>query len=59
MARSNDKMRGRVAALRWVLAHLDYPTKGIDVVGVPGPLVVGPPAQVYELSEREPHPIIH
>jgi len=52
-------MRGRVAALRWVLAHLDYPTKGIDVVGVPGPLVVGPPAQVYELSEREPHPIIH
>jgi hypothetical protein len=42
-----------MAAMRWVLAGLDYPTKDLDVVGVPDPLIVGPPAQVYEQSERD------
>ena len=59
VVRSNDKKRGRIAALRWVLALLDYPTKDIDVVGVPDPLIVGPPAQVYEQSERESHTSTH
>jgi hypothetical protein len=44
--------RGRIAALSWVLSTLDCPTKDIDVVGTPDPLIVGPPAQVYEASER-------
>jgi hypothetical protein len=35
-----------------VLSTLDYPTKDPDVVGTPDPLIVGPPAEVYETSER-------
>jgi polyphosphate kinase len=52
VVKSNDKKRGRIAALRWVLSTLDYPTKDLDVVGTPDPLIAGPPAQVYEQSER-------
>lgn len=52
VVRSNDKRRARIAALRWVLSTLDYPTKDLDVVGTPDPLIVGPPHQVYEQSER-------
>lgn len=52
VVRSNDKKRCRIAALRWVLSTLDYPTKDSDVVGTPDPLIVGPPARVYEQSER-------
>jgi polyphosphate kinase len=47
VVRSNDKKRGRTAAIRWVLHNLDYPGKDHDVVGVPDPLIVGPPADVY------------
>jgi polyphosphate kinase 2 len=57
--RSNDKKRGRIAAMRWVLAHLDYPTKDFEVVGIPDPLIVGPPAHVYEQSERDTYPATH
>jgi polyphosphate kinase 2 len=53
VVKSNDKKRCRLAAMRWVLSGLDYPTKDLDVVGVPDPLIVGPPAQVYEQSERD------
>jgi hypothetical protein len=35
-----------------VLSQLDYPTKDEAAVGVPDPLLVGPPAQVYEASEQ-------
>ena len=52
VVKSNDKKRGRIAALRWVLSSLDYPTKDLDAVGTPDPLIIGPPAQVYEQSER-------
>ncbi|NLE82416.1 MAG: polyphosphate kinase 2 [Rhodococcus sp.] len=52
VVRSNDKERGRIAAMQWVLSSLDYPTKNTDVVGPPDPLIVGPPDQVYEQSER-------
>ncbi|HEY4005577.1 MAG TPA: polyphosphate kinase 2 [Pseudonocardia sp.] len=54
VVKSNDKKRCRIAALRWVLSQLDYPTKDTDVVGTPDPLVVGSPAQVYEQSEHAP-----
>jgi polyphosphate kinase len=53
VVKSNDKKRCRLAAMRWVLAQLDYPTKDTEVVGTPDPLIVGPPAQVYEQSERD------
>ncbi|GAA1314174.1 polyphosphate kinase 2 [Pseudonocardia xinjiangensis] len=52
VVKSNDKKRGRIAALSWVLSTLDYPTKDADVIGTPDPLIVGPPARVYEASER-------
>jgi polyphosphate kinase len=52
VVKSNDKKRGRIAALRWVLSTLDYLTKDPDVVSTPDPLIVGPPVQVYEQSER-------
>jgi polyphosphate kinase len=52
VVRSNDKKRGRIAALSWLLSNFDYPTKDEDAVGTPDPLLVGPPAQVYEASER-------
>ncbi|HZS23008.1 MAG TPA: polyphosphate kinase 2 [Pseudonocardiaceae bacterium] len=52
VVKSNDKRRARIAALRWVLSTLDYPTKDLDVVGTPDPLIIGPPRQVYEQSER-------
>jgi polyphosphate kinase 2 len=53
VVRSNDKKRCRLAAMRWVLSTLDYPTKDIDVVGEADQLIVGPPARVYEQSELD------
>jgi len=51
VVRSNDKKRGRVEALRWVLHLIDYPEKELDVVGTPDPLIVGPPENIYETGE--------
>ncbi|MCU0301986.1 MAG: polyphosphate kinase 2 [Candidatus Nanopelagicales bacterium] len=52
IVRSNDKKRGRIEAMRWVLARLDYPDKNLDVVGLPDPLIVGPPSEIYETGEQ-------
>ena len=52
IVRSNDKKRGRLEAMRWVLARLDYPDKNVEVVGEPDPLIVGPPAEIYETGEK-------
>ena len=46
MVRSNDKKRGRVEAMRFVLSLADYDDKDHDVVGEPDPLIVGPPEVV-------------
>ena len=43
VVQSNDKKRGRVEAMRIVLSKLDYPGRDDSVVGVPDPLIVGPP----------------
>lgn len=43
VVRSNDKKRGRIEAMRFVLSQLDYPGRNADVVGTPDPLIVGPP----------------
>lgn len=43
VVRSNDKKRGRVEAMRFVLNQLDYPEKDEEVVGRPDPKLVGPP----------------
>jgi polyphosphate kinase 2 len=52
VVKSNDKKRGRIAALSWVLTQLDYHGKDPAALGTPDPLIVGPPEQVYEQSER-------
>ncbi len=56
VVRSNDKKRGRVEAMRWVLYNLDYPDKDARVIGVPDPYIVGPPEVVYE-HEEAPEPV--
>ena len=52
VVRSNDKKRGRIEAMRFVLDQLDYADKDREIVGMPDPLIVGPPSQVYEVGER-------
>jgi polyphosphate kinase len=52
VVRSNDKKRGRLEAMRWVLSNLDYPDKALDTVGEPDPLIVGPPSRIYETGEQ-------
>jgi polyphosphate kinase len=46
VVRSNDKKRGRVEAIRFVLSRFDYTDKDHDIVGAPDPLIVGPPSLV-------------
>ena len=52
VVRSNDKKRGRLEAMRWVLAHMDYPEKDESVVGIPDPNIVGPPSVICETGEN-------
>jgi polyphosphate kinase 2 (PPK2 family) len=51
VVRSNDKKRGRLEAMRWVLHHVDYADKDVEVVGTPDPAIVGAPSVVYEADE--------
>jgi polyphosphate kinase 2 len=51
VVRSNDKKRGRLEAMRWVLHHVDYADKDTEVVGTPDPAIVGSPSVVYEADE--------
>ena len=46
VVRSNDKKRGRLEALRFVLHQLDYPDKDHTVLGTRDELIVGPPEVV-------------
>jgi len=46
VVRSNDKKRGRLEAIRFVLQRLDYPDKDAGLVASPDPLIVGPPTVV-------------
>ncbi len=50
--KSNDKKRGRVNALRYVLSVLDYDGKDLGLVGIPDPLIVGSASSVYEHGEH-------
>ena len=52
VVRSNDKKRGRLEAMRWVLNRVDYADKDLEVVGIPDPSIVGPPAEIYETEEN-------
>jgi polyphosphate kinase len=48
VVKSNDKKRGRIEAMRYVLSGLPYDDKDDDVVGKADPLVVGPATEVLE-----------
>jgi polyphosphate kinase 2 len=50
--KSNDKKRARLAALRYVLATLDYDGKNAELVGTPDPVIVGGTQSVFEQGER-------
>jgi polyphosphate kinase 2 len=50
--KSNDKKRGRVNALRYVLDRLPYDGKDSEVVGVPDPLIIGSAASLYEHGQQ-------
>ena len=52
VVRSNDKKRGRIEAIRWVLSQVDYPDKDESVAGTPDPHIVGPPTSIYETGEN-------
>jgi polyphosphate kinase len=48
VVKSNDKRRGRIESMRYVLSRFDYPGKSPEVVGSPDPALVGPPDTVLE-----------
>jgi polyphosphate kinase 2 len=48
VVKSNDKKRGRIESMRYVLSRFDYPGKDVDSVGRPDPSLVGPPDSVLE-----------
>jgi len=48
VVKSNDKRRGRIESMRYVLSRFDYPGKNLDVVGKADPILVGPPDAVLE-----------
>jgi polyphosphate kinase len=50
VVKSNDKRRGRIESMRYVLSRFDYPGKSVDVVGTADPVLLGPPDTVFEDS---------
>jgi polyphosphate kinase 2 len=52
VVKSNDKKRGRLEAMRHVLARFDYTDRDDEVLGLPDRLLIGPAAQVFEHGER-------
>jgi polyphosphate kinase len=52
VVKSNDKRRARIEAMRYVLSRVDYEGRDDDVVGMPDPLIVGPPPLLNEAGEQ-------
>ena len=51
VVRSNDKKRGRIEAMRFVLDKVPYDDKDTSIVGDPDPHIVGPAHDIYEYGE--------
>ncbi|MBO1766656.1 polyphosphate kinase 2 [Allobranchiibius sp. GilTou38] len=49
--KSNDKKRGRIEAMRFVLDRLDYPNKDRSIIGHPDPRIVGSAREVLDEGE--------
>ncbi|MCU4183417.1 polyphosphate kinase 2 [Acidiferrimicrobium sp. IK] len=52
VVKSNDKKRGRLEAMRYVLNRFPYDGKDHDLIGRPDPLIVGPAAEVTGGDDR-------
>ena len=52
VVKSNDKKRGRLEAMRYVLSQVPYSGRDENVVGRPDPLIVGPAPLLHEQGER-------
>ncbi|MEN3537706.1 polyphosphate kinase 2 [Microbispora sp. ZYX-F-249] len=52
--KSNDKKRGRLEAMRYVLSLYDYDDKDVSVVGEPDPLIVRSAADIVDEDNAEP-----
>ncbi|MFI7625489.1 polyphosphate kinase 2 [Microbispora rosea] len=52
--KSNDKKRGRLEAMRYVLSLYDYDDKDASVVGEPDPLIVRSAADIVDEDNAEP-----
>lgn len=52
VVKTNDKRRGRLEAMRHLLASCDYPAKDKDAVGIPDPLIVGAADTLLEPGEE-------
>ncbi|MEV7808889.1 polyphosphate kinase 2 [Microbispora sp. NPDC088329] len=52
--KSNDKKRGRLEAMRYVLSLYDYDDKDDSVVGEPDPLIVRSAADIVDEDNAEP-----
>jgi polyphosphate kinase 2 len=52
VVKSNDKKRGRLEAMRHVLARFDYDGRDDSVLGQADRLVIGPAVRVFEHGER-------
>jgi polyphosphate kinase 2 len=52
VVKSNDKKRARLAAMRHVLHHFDYPGKDLAVATAPDPLLVANPAWEEAMDSR-------
>ena len=52
VVKSNDKKRGRLEAMRYVLSQVRYSGWDENVVGRPDPLIVGPASLLHEKGER-------
>jgi polyphosphate kinase 2 len=52
VVKSNDKKRGRIEAMRYVLQLFDYDNKDAALVGKPDPLIIGPASEIFEHGEQ-------
>ena len=51
VVKSNDKKRGRIEAMRFVLSLFDYAEKDAELVATPDPRIIGSAADVVEHGE--------
>ena len=56
VVKSNDKLRARLEAMRYVLSRFAYDGKDEEIVGSPDPQIVGRAADIFEIGENTVRP---